>query len=163
MDWQLLFSMQQELDQRIKQEHHLESKDVVNDKILALLVEIGELANETRCFKFWSQKPPSDQAVILEEYVDGLHFIISIGLELGYSFHQIDEHPELENLNTTELFLQVYEKAVSLKSHQGRNSYQSLFSTFLALGNKLGFEEELIQRAYISKNEVNHKRQDEGY
>ena len=59
------------------------NRKIVKRKMLALLVEIGELANETRCFKYWSNKPASEREVILEEYVDGLHFILSIGIDLG--------------------------------------------------------------------------------
>jgi dimeric dUTPase (all-alpha-NTP-PPase superfamily) len=41
---------------------------------------MGELANEVRCFKFWSYKLPSEEKVILEEYVDGIHFITSLAI-----------------------------------------------------------------------------------
>ncbi len=68
----------------LQKEHDLQPKKIVKKKkMLALLVEIGELANETRCFKYWSNKPASEREVILEEYVDGLHFILSIGIDLG--------------------------------------------------------------------------------
>src|SRR5690606_36397479 len=82
IDWQKLFSMQRELDERIIVEHQLTGTYFL-ERLLALQVEVGELANETRCFKYWSLKPPAERAVILEEYVDGIHFILSIGLSLG--------------------------------------------------------------------------------
>ena len=63
----------------------LEDKDLEENKILALLVEISELANETRCFKHWSKKGPSEESVLLEEYVDSLHFFLSIA-----NHHQYD-------------------------------------------------------------------------
>ncbi len=88
MDWNQLLNMQNELDRHIESEHGLQNADLVDKKILALLVELGELANETRCFKFWSKKAPSEQEVILEEYVDGIHFILSLGIEIGIQFHR---------------------------------------------------------------------------
>ena len=78
MNLQKLFQMQNTLDKRIQAEHHLEGVPLLHKKILSLQVELGELANETRCFKFWSTKKPSSNDVILEEYVDCLHFILSI-------------------------------------------------------------------------------------
>ena len=51
-----LYEMQRELDNRICKEHRLEGMNLVPSKILALQVELGELANETRCFKFWSSR-----------------------------------------------------------------------------------------------------------
>ncbi len=83
MNWTTLFDRQRELDERIEEEHQL-SGNQFDERLLALLVELGELANETRSFKFWSTKGPSPQDVILEEYVDGIHFLLSIGLALGY-------------------------------------------------------------------------------
>ncbi|MCT8138628.1 dUTP diphosphatase [Anaerobacillus sp. CMMVII] len=70
-----LFKKQKELDDRIVKEHNLEGQYLLSDKILALLVELGELANETRCFKFWSDKPPSAPDIVIEEFVDGIHFL----------------------------------------------------------------------------------------
>lgn len=79
-----LFKMQKALDSHIESQHGLQNEDLFERKVLALLVEIGELANETRCFKFWSVKPSSERNVILEEFVDGVHFILSLGIECGY-------------------------------------------------------------------------------
>ena len=57
MDITQLFDMQRALDAYI-QSNRKEQTDVFREKGLALLVELGELANETRCFKFWSKKGP---------------------------------------------------------------------------------------------------------
>src|SRR5690625_909139 len=81
--------MQRELDNYIESNNDLHNKDVFQEKYLALLVELGELANETRCFKFWSMKPPSDKKVILEEFVDGIHFLLSLGNEAGHHYKNI--------------------------------------------------------------------------
>src|SRR5690625_4915991 len=95
-----LFETQRILDEKIVKEKGLEGQDLLDEKILALQVELGELANEWRGFKYWStdQKArtevfetsplPNEPLVVkknplLEEYVDCLHFILSIGLELG--------------------------------------------------------------------------------
>src|SRR5579875_595315 len=106
-----LFEIQRALDDRIVKEKGLAGKDLVPMKLLALQVELGELANEWRGFKFWSEdqeprlsNPNCDlcegsgvyekvtdmpdypevltcvcASPLLEEYVDCLHFILSIG------------------------------------------------------------------------------------
>ena len=51
MEFNQLFEMQRELDRFIEETQNVE-KDVFKEKGLALLVELAELANETRCFKF---------------------------------------------------------------------------------------------------------------
>src|SRR5690554_6230630 len=100
-----LFKMQHDLDQYILTEHGLQEEDLVDEKMLALFVEVGELANETRCFKFWSNKSASARAHILEEFVDGVHFILSIGLDLGYSKRPISLQSAHSNENLIQSFL----------------------------------------------------------
>ena len=48
-------------------------------------MEFGEFANATRCFKYWSNKPSEAQDIVLDEYVDGLHFFLSLGIDIKAS------------------------------------------------------------------------------
>lgn len=162
MNWKELFQMQQQLDQRIEEEHHLTDQDLFSKKVMALFVELGELANETRCFKFWSSKPAKEQKVILEEYVDGLHFILSLGLEKQLSFQGTGAMLDKEE-DTTAQFHKVLGELHLFQQSPTSTHYEQLFYEFLRLGKTLGFEEGEIQEAYYLKNEVNHQRQDQGY
>ena len=87
MNLQKLFEMQAALDAFIEKTQNI-TQDVFYEKGLALLVELGELANETRCFKFWSTKGPSAREVILEEFVDSIHFMLSLGLMRDLQFEE---------------------------------------------------------------------------
>lgn len=161
MEWEKLFKMQEQLDHYIEVNHDLANHDLFQEKYLALLVELGELANETRCFKFWSTKPGSEDSVVLEEYVDGIHFILSLGIKqnLGFDSSGIMTVEKSE----TEQFNDVFEACVTFKNNPGSEQYHQLFTKFLQLGDKLGFSEQAIQEAYYKKNEINYKRQNEGY
>ncbi|HOH68301.1 MAG TPA: dUTP diphosphatase, partial [Bacilli bacterium] len=66
-----LYRLQGELDARIASNHKTSYEKTTDDRLMALIVEIGELANETRCFKYWSNKGPSPREVLLDEYADG--------------------------------------------------------------------------------------------
>ena len=162
MNFSKLFSMQQELDAKIEAQHQLQNERLMERKILALLVEVGELANETRCFKFWSLKPPAPLDVILEEYVDGIHFILSLGLEIDVNPSIHFEHKQSER-NVAEQFLKVYETITTFKEEQTMIVYGKMFEEYLFLGQLLGFSNEQIEEAYVLKNEVNHDRQQQGY
>ena len=153
--------MQEQLDEYIKNNHELTSDELFEKKILALFVELGELANETRCFKFWSVKNPSPRETILEEYVDGIHFILSLGLDAEFVIEQVDHQPFKGEL--TDLFNQLYRAIDYYRDDRTKVTYLTVFGLFLTLGSELGFTDEEIQAAYIDKNEVNFKRQDEQY
>ncbi|WP_260412274.1 dUTP diphosphatase [Alkalihalobacillus sp. TS-13] len=164
LNLQQMYKMQNELDRRIESERGLENADLLDKKILALLVEIGELANETRCFKFWSSKPPSSKDVILEEYVDGVHFLLSIGLILPYEVPEHVHIPDDFEGEAVGAFLKVYESVTTFKNYRDDvNNYNQLMEDYLMIGRILGFTIEEIQDAYLSKNKVNHTRQDQGY
>lgn len=157
-----LFEMQNDLDSKIEKQHGLEEEPLLEKKILALLVEVGELANETRCFKFWSLKPPAETSVILEEYVDGIHFILSLGIEIGVT-DGVEFDIAADENSLTAHFVLVYEKIAQFEKSCSEAHYLELFRQYLLLGEALGFSSEEIEAAYVKKNEVNHDRQKQGY
>lgn len=82
-----LYDMQEKLDAYIilKNNPDITLKELLTDTLLALQVEVSELANATRSFKHWSRKGPENKEILLEEYADILHFFLSLGLQLGFS------------------------------------------------------------------------------
>ncbi|MFP7299550.1 dUTP diphosphatase [Neobacillus niacini] len=163
MQLEKLFQMQQALDQHIEEKHDLQKEDLFDRKVLALLVELGELANETRCFKFWSVKPSSEKSVVLEEYVDGIHFILSLGIECGFETLQYSIQTEPTALTVSEQFLFIYEKITSFKNSKSNLDFNALLESYLQLGTLLGVSYEEMEKAYFTKNEVNYQRQQNNY
>jgi len=161
MDLHKLFEIQNTLDDRIQAQHNLKNVPLLDKKILSLQVELGELANETRCFKFWSTKKPSSNDVILEEYVDCLHFILSLGLEKEYQ--DITLSPKDVPCELSSQFLNLYITIANFASDSSLDNYLNIFHNFLSLGKNLGFSHDDIESAYLYKNKINHERQDNGY
>ncbi|WIT27498.1 dUTP diphosphatase [Bacillus subtilis] len=190
MNLQKMFEMQKALDERIIKEKGLEGQDLLPNLILALQVELAECANEWRGFKHWSNDREPRICVIdkkgqnakeyyknplLEEYVDCLHFILSIGNRIGYSnknTKKLEGGTLRSNLDVADqvgVFSDVFEaiamvnEDISLSRLGPKASYAILFRRFNSLGKMLGFTPEQIEAAYMDKNAVNHQRQQEGY
>lgn len=184
MNLNKLFEIQAGLDYHIVKEKGLEGQGLLDKKILALQVELGELANEQRTWKFWShdQRPrgqgtyleyrPVDQGgnhwvtknPLLEEYVDCLHFILSIGLDKKYTTGITVDLEEMRYEDTiTKQFSEVFYYITELGSMQGYEEYLDLVESFAVLGDCLGFTWEQIEQAYLAKNQINHERQLNGY
>lgn len=155
-----LRNYQRELDQRIHDNHKTCSEQTIERRILAFLVELGELANETRCFKYWSYKKASARQIILEEYVDGIHFLISLAndIRLDLTFMVPSEKGELTNL-----FINIFNQASSLQVNLDDKALASLFTEYLYLGYCLGFDNDDIKEGYLAKNKTNHERQEQDY
>jgi len=186
MNLQKLFELQRQLDEHIEREHPQQpDEDRLAKKILALQVELGELANCWRGFKFWShdQEPRREKIhysvvgiplrktdPLLEEYIDCLHFILSIGLELG--IENMVSIEKFQSVDTIEFeFMELYSKVAALyhtclksvKKDIIKIYYEMVFEQFLVLGERLGLTWEQIEEAYLQKNAVNHQRQESGY
>lgn len=78
-----LFEAQKVVRKKIIETNGLEGQDLVQNLILALRVELGELANEQRSWKHWSKDRNPRIAKLLEEYADCLSFALELALELG--------------------------------------------------------------------------------
>ncbi|AWP37796.1 dUTPase [Heyndrickxia coagulans] len=187
MNLQKLFKAQAELDKHIIEKKGLQGVDLLPNLILALQVELGECAQESRCFKFWSsrQEPvtedlrvvdykESGEAILetynplLEEYVDCLHFILSIGNQIKFDREITGRYI---NDSITEQFNSVFEDVSnlmkSIREDQPESDlkswYEELVKGIIGLGEMLGFSWGQIEDAYFSKNAVNHSRQENGY
>jgi dimeric dUTPase (all-alpha-NTP-PPase superfamily) len=185
MNFKKLFETQQLLRNRID----YNETDRFEKLLLALQVELGECANEWRGFKFWSkdQEPrikgdwvrhtgiKNGEFVdvyknpLLEEYVDGLHFVLEVGIELEMQDEPVMYTTEHSNVTSqfNYLFYTIGEMYDVFTRADDREElmaiYDDVSSCYLGLGKILGFTEEQIQEAYFEKNKVNHQRQESGY
>ena len=209
MELQKLFEMQAKLDAYVTTYHPVqEGENRLEKKVLALLVELGECAQEWRGFKFWSNDQKArtkvenkclecggkgfdsywtdegemhDQCecccgtgivgksnLLLEEYVDCLHFILSIGNDMGYSKSYAPFISELLGADITplEAFNRTFRSVTRFEAKgtwKQPKDYARMFDDFLLLRNALGFTWEQIEQAYYDKNKVNFERQEQGY
>lgn len=203
-----LFELQAQLDADIETKHPAqEGEDRFGKKVLALLVELGELGQCWRGFKYWSKDQQarttegcmwcrgigkrytlkslvyaetcdkcdgtgSIKNPLLEEYVDCLHFILSIGNDWGMTRYPIEcqtlEFKEQSKYgNAQECFIEMFTQ-VSVLQDEARYgdiviAYRELLKVFGALGDALGLHEDEIEQAYYSKNKENFARQARGY
>lgn len=179
---QKMFEMQKALDERIIKEKGLEGQNLLPNLILALQVELAECANEWRGFKHWSNDREPRICVIdkkgqtakeyyknplLEEYVDCLHFVLSIGNRIGYAHENLGKWTDFTIVNqfnhlfgyASDLYKAIHEDWFEEKLF---DTYDEFFAGFIGLGKMFGLTHEQIEAAYMDKNAVNHQRQQEG-
>ena len=161
IDLTALYEQQSFLDTRIHAQNHVDYPSTMSRRVLALLVELGELANETRTFKFWSTKGPSPKAKILDEYADGLHFLLSLGLAIKTSTKEFSYRSSKKTF--TEQFLRCYRDFSDLAEKLNQERYKKAMSSYLSLIPALGVSHEEVVNAYLTKLAINFKRQDEKY
>ena len=156
-----LYQKQAQLDARIADNHHVTYATTRERRILALLVEIGEFANATRCFKYWSNKASEDIAIVLDEYVDGLHFFLSLGIDIkaSKSTYHYTKHAD----NLTKQILETYRLSALFYKNQDEKSYIKAFQSFINIVPLLKVRWSTIEKAYYKKLGENYSRQDHNY
>ncbi len=160
--WQGLRIKQAELDDYIIKKRKLKESEVINERIMALLVELAELANEMpEVFKYWSNKDNNYEKGLVE-LVDNLHFILSIENHFDFSYKGMGAIKQVDLLHQ---FNEIVHEASSLmidKRHVERK-LTVIRGHFLGLAQMLGFTTEQVLDAYNAKYEINIKRQKENY
>ncbi|MGY3717034.1 dUTP diphosphatase [Sutcliffiella cohnii] len=119
---------------------------------------------------------------LLEEYVDAVHFFLSIANQKGWKEHlYLHEEAILEleekgfdgGINGVYLELKSFIAKMSHDKNEPNffltySKHEFCFRTawflFIAIGMiQFGFTFEQIEEAYFAKNKMNHERQDNGY
>jgi|SRR5690625_4167754 len=176
MNLNILFKPQDKLDEEIELKHGLQGQDLIKKKTVAMICEVYETVNLARFFKFWStDQKPRTKALrkptmneedkeyynpLLEEYVDIVHFGISIANDLGYHSHAYDD-PGHYDLNDLTIGLT---NAITLIPIVRTNEHMAtVLNLLIRLGYQLGFEEKDVIDAYFEKNKENHARQANNY
>lgn len=175
MNLNRLYELQAKLDKHILDNNNVKmsKEELLDNTILALLVEVGELANTTRCFKHWSKKGMMEKKTILDEYADCLHFYLSIGNQVRIVERNsiLNIRPcVLEHLNNDEItlkdcFLALYNNISNYRSSHELDvfDYKSAGEDMGVLIKLLNFTDEEVENAYLKKHKENYKRQREGY
>jgi dimeric dUTPase (all-alpha-NTP-PPase superfamily) len=181
MDLSKLFEMQKALNALIIKEKGLQGQDLFRNTVLALHVEIGEMTNEWQGFKHWKTNP-QPKPKLLEEYIDCLHFFLSIAIQKGWegamylcedAIWEAKENGLDGGITGLILELVYYLSKAQMEKPKpsGIMEYQTdeynfrtAWYLFVVLG-LVGFDFTLeqIEAAYMEKNAINHKRQETGY
>ncbi len=156
-----LYAEQRALDEAIFARHAVSYDATREKRLLALYVEVGELANATRTFKFWSEKPSEPREAVLEEYADGLHFLLSLGLAQGISSFAYEPQAPAGALSAA--FLKVYQAIAAFAAAKTAEAYAAAFASYLDLLPLLGATGEEAIAAYEAKRAVNYRRQETHY
>lgn len=157
------FEKQRELDQIILDKFNLERNEWLYERlVLAFQVELMECCNSWRGFKYWTEHPEPKED-LLEEYVDGMHFLLSIGLTLDMDQDMDVNFPSNIGVADVEPLTMFALCADVASTMHHDNYYKHLANVFFDLGYSLGFTWEQITEAYNLKYETNIQRQKDGY
>ncbi len=140
---------------------YFQDQEMFKKNKLELLVEIGELANETRYFKYWSNKKMNVE-LVKGEFADCiimcLTFFNFLGVNLNDSFPIINEI-----YDKTDIFAKLYEIASDFYKSNSQSLIKEFFVILIKLGHMIGFTDEDIKSMCLDKIKRNQERFMEGF
>lgn len=165
-----LAQLQKEYDEAVLKQKGIEKYPTDNMRV-ALFVELGELMNEFPTkFKRWKSTAKDSRYKGLEEYVDALHFQLSLAnfarlkfaSSCWYDFYAMEYYPDIDMYLHVE-FGNFYTFSDILQYCVGECfNIKGIISLFM-IGNILGFTWDEIYEAYKKNNAVNWERLKTGY
>lgn len=193
MNFEEMFATQRKFDSTFTD---VEKETKIKNKFFALLVEQGEAANEApHTFKYWSSNPkpaslktaekyaayynqpmkPIEGDLLLEELVDKLHFILSLGNELNLSKQIKTYYGLITHGDIVDMQMRFTKQVVDLyfiwrvtcddlsQLDAAGDAYNLILGYFFGIAHELGYSELSLEEAYYKKNKINYMRQENGY
>lgn len=149
------------LDELFALQYDIRSQEIIKKYKLELLVEFGELANETRCFKFWATRQTGDKEKVLEEYIDCLFMILYFCNITNVSLEE--EFPVVEEKDIITTFLTLYEYGSDLSKNLERETIKKLLVEILYLASLLDFTLDDLVRETKKKSLIIQERLESDY
>ena len=130
-------------------DHYGNTKEINDKNKMELLVELGEFANETRCFKFWSIKKP-DYEKMMFEYADVVMMILYFFYLLDVSLDE--EFPDpVDTTDVLELFTYLFKKIAIFRDDYNKETIKDILINLLSLAQLLGIKDEEIIKFCLNK------------
>jgi len=154
-----ILKSQEILDQEIHKKYQKTYFETFNERKLALLVVLGAISDKISSFKYWSDETRAEKIEILNEYVDGIHYLsgycVNFGIDPLFSCKEPKKEPT--NAKLTEKLLKIFSlisKLDASKKHKVTvNVIKKTFKNFLELGLLLKINIDEISSSYYKKNE----------
>jgi len=133
-----LFKIQADMEARLSamtdvQENVVGDHNILNVRILAIQVKLGELANLTKCYKYSKNVNAIPRNKVLFRYLEGMKYLLSLGNK--YGLNMIDEST-LTSDNSEDM-IQIFSDLYSEISELRRNLSQDQFVNSLSAYSKV--------------------------
>lgn len=150
-----VYTENKELDKLFNKEYDNTSSDTMKKNILELSVELGEFANETKCFKYWSVKKMNKEES-LEEFSDCLLMVLFFCNDLDISLEE--DFPKIDDKDIIVEFNTLFNLSSGLMFNYNKDQVKKILSHLINLGYLFEFSDEEIIRSSLIKIKIDKER-----
>lgn len=143
-EYKEIYERNKKLDKMFIDKYQASEPYLFEKNCIEFLVELGEFVNETKCFKYWTNKKPKRND-LLEEYADCITMALTFFNVLDLELKDFKNHHKIDNILVVINYL--YQQGSKLMSKIDEELVKDIFINLLYLGELLGLEKEEIIKA----------------
>ena len=159
--FELVYKKNKELDEKFNSLYNMNDFNIIRKNKLELLVELGELANETKCFKYWSSKDINNED-LREEYADCLIMVLCFFNMYNINLDENFVIPKIK-YDVVDLFGHLYKLCSEFYHEDNRDLIKLIFVNFIELGHLLKLTDDEIIEVCLMKINKNFERFETGF
>lgn len=144
------FEVQKQINKDLILDEKLTAYKLNARKSLHLHVKISDLADETKCFKYWEDDSlVINKDVVFKKYLSCIRQILALGIDNNYcEIEEVIVRPN--DYCLSDQFLNLYIDLNDLIISPSADHYVTLFEDFISLGITLGFSEASIVEGILN-------------
>lgn len=159
--FQIIYERNKELDKIFITRYQKDEPFYFEKNCIGFLVELGELINETKCFKYWTIKKPKKD-LVLEEYADCLISTLTFYYALDMNLdEELVEHQKTDNI--LEIINYLYQECTKIMKNMNESLLRDILSNLMYLGELLDLSHEEIIDACQKKQDIIEERLNSDY
>ena len=150
IDIDKIYAKEKIINEFFKKKYDYSNLDIFNKQVLELIVELSELAYETKCFKYWKNDKPSNAETIIAEYADCLMIILCF---CDLANIDIKDLKEINEKDIVKQFIKLNNLASQITIQPNKTLILEILSNLLHVSRLLNFSEKEIEKYCIVKME----------
>ena len=141
-----LFKIQKNLNKKILIDSTLSDYKLFARKHLQLQIKMSDLANETKCYKYWLDDDCAlNKDLIFKKYIACFKQILSLGLDNNYDDDDVNDVVfQPSEYCLSDQFLNLYIDINDMIISPSKDHFVTLLEDYLSLGISLGLSEQMI-------------------
>ena len=149
-----VYKKNNKLDDIFIEQFSKKDKDMYKKNKLELLVEIGEFANETKCFKYWTNKAPN-RDLVLEEFADCIIMTLCLYNYKNLVLEDL-EYNKKEDVNDNIAYL--YKLGSNFYFNDDKDTLKEILFNLINVASLLNITKDEIVEASLKKIKLDTKR-----
>ncbi len=145
-----IYAKEKIINEYFKKKYDYSNPDIFYKQVLELIVELSELAYETKCFKYWKNDKPSEAETTLAEYADCLMITLCL---CDLANIKIENIIELREKDIVKQFIKLNSLASQITMKLNPKLLLEILSNLLNLSRLLNFSDEEIEKYCALKME----------